>query len=177
MIIRIPERTQKSKKGLIQFANYISSSYPKIKTLLEIGSWTGVSAKIFAKYFEKVVCVDPWKATLEINTEYDMNQVFNIFMQRVKNYNNIIYYKMTSEEFFDKTIYGIDNKFDIIYIDGLHEYQFVKQDLMLWKNRCKIISGHDYWKGRFNGVIQAVDEIVGKPDKIFDDTSWFKVLK
>ena len=38
-----------------------------------------------------------------------------------------------------------------------------------------VIGGHDYVEP-WNGVIQAVDEIIGKPDMVHIDGSWIKYL-
>ena len=42
-----------------------------------------------------------------------------------------------------------------------------------------IIAGHDYInteRNPFIGVINAVDEMLGKPDQVFKDSSWIKFL-
>lgn len=51
---------------------------------------------------------------------------------------------------------------DIIFIDGNHAYEYVKQDLDLWYPKCKaVLCGHDYvYSGRHIGVKKAVDEFV-----------------
>lgn len=52
--------------------------------------------------------------------------------------------------------------FDFVYIDAVHSYEAVKQDIAAWLPKVKIggvLSGHDYFKV-FPGVIQAVDEFV-----------------
>jgi hypothetical protein len=144
-------------------------------TILEIGSWTGVSAEIFAQHFKWVYCVDPWESTKGISTKYNMKQVEKIFHKRMSKYNNYIIHKMTSKEYKNcvgKAIY------DIIYIDGLHTYEAVKEDIELWKDKATLyLTGHDYWPGKFPGVIKAVNETFGKPDKVFPDTSWLIDLK
>ena len=38
-----------------------------------------------------------------------------------------------------------------------------------------VIGGHDYVEP-WTGVIQAVDEIIGKPDMVYIDGSWIKYL-
>jgi hypothetical protein len=58
-----------------------------------------------------------------------------------------------------------DNYFDWIYIDGNHQYEFVKQDLDLYLPKVKphgLIAGDDYgipgwWQ---DGVTKAVDEVI-----------------
>lgn len=167
---KIPERLPHSIKGLNDMLDFLGDV--KDKTMLEIGSWTGLSSVEFSKRFKHVCCVDPWQATEGINTEYDMSEVEKIFDKRKKK--NVAKIKHTSSE--ASEILG-DNKFDYIYIDGCHTYEAVKLDIENWKDKCKIaICGHDYWPGRFDGVIKAVDEAFGKPDKVFSDTSWVKYL-
>ena len=168
----IPERTIKFKEGLKDFCFYISKKVPHIEelTILEIGSWTGCSAEIFANKFRTVICVDPWIPTEEINTEHDMKEVERIFDNRVKKYNNVVKLKMTSEQAARKIGFV-----DIVYIDGIHSYEGCKKDLELWLPKTKLfIAGHDYWVNRFDGVIKAVNEMIGEPEKVFPDTSWIK---
>jgi SAM-dependent methyltransferase len=49
---------------------------------------------------------------------------------------------------------------DFIYIDGNHTFDFVMQDLIEWSKRVRpggIIAGHDYYRFRWAGVVDAVD--------------------
>ena len=62
------------------------------------------------------------------------------------------------------------NYFDLVYIDGDHRYEEVKQDIELWYDKIKyggILAGHDYVKRPKSwqyGVIKAVDEFVQKKE-------------
>lgn len=50
---------------------------------------------------------------------------------------------------------------DFIYIDGDHNYEFVKQDILSYYPKIKsdgILSGHDYSQN-WPGTVKAVDEI------------------
>lgn len=54
-----------------------------------------------------------------------------------------------------------DEYFDLIYIDGDHSFQGVKQDLEISMRKTKtngLICGHDYSKEKFPEVVSAVDE-------------------
>jgi hypothetical protein len=50
----------------------------------------------------------------------------------------------------------------------------------MWLPKIKqggIIAGHDYLEACFMGVVNAVNETFGKPDKTYKDTSWLKFLE
>lgn len=56
-----------------------------------------------------------------------------------------------------------DDSLDFVYIDGNHEYKFVKEDIEFWAPKVKrggIIAGDDYYMTRAGnlGVIQAANE-------------------
>jgi len=54
-------RDYSSTNGLISMINYIEKfRNTKEMRMIEIGSYTGESAVIFAKYFKEVISVDPF---------------------------------------------------------------------------------------------------------------------
>lgn len=57
-----------------------------------------------------------------------------------------------------------DESIDFCFIDGSHEYEDVKKDIIAWLPKIKkggILSGHDYDES-WEGVVKAVDELLGK---------------
>jgi len=59
----------------------------------------------------------------------------------------------------------INEKFRFIFIDGNHDYEFVKKDILLWQdclNEGGIMAFHDKEVG---GVSQAINELILKSDK------------
>jgi hypothetical protein len=71
-----------------------------------------------------------------------------------------------------------DSSIDVIFIDAGHSYESVKKDIEVWFVKMKpfsIMSGHDY-STSWPGVIKAVDEFFGKPDKV-ENNCWFKYIK
>lgn len=171
----IPRRNKQLLQGLLDFVNYVNSIQPtKDMIICEIGSWCGSSADIFAKHFKKVICIDPFKQDKEITSKYNMMDVEKEFDKVKAKYNNIVKIRHYSYD----AVRIFDNKcFDIVYIDGEHSYNAVKQDIQLYLPKCKyFISGHDYWLKKFPGVVKAVNECLGKPDKIFKDSSWIKII-
>jgi hypothetical protein len=173
---KVPERLNSSISGLKNMIAYLESKYDiKNMTIVEIGSWTGISAVEFAKKFKEVICIDPWSPTVGINTMFDMSEVEKIFDNRVKGLDNVKKIKGKSVDIAKRYIRnGI--KFNFIYVDGAHDYTNVKMDIEAWRdNIMTCICGHDYYN-KFPGVIKAVNETLGKPDKTFKDTSWIKEI-
>jgi hypothetical protein len=75
----------------------------------------------------------------------------------------------------------VGKEFDFVYIDGLHTYDGVKTDIQNYLPLVKkggVIGGHDYTLQHKHliGVYDAVNEMFGKPDKVFGDNSWIKYV-
>jgi hypothetical protein len=79
-----------------------------------------------------------------------------------------------------------DNYFDWIYIDGNHQYEFVKQDLEMYFPKVKsggLVAGDDYARDPNNwtkdGVTRAVDEAInrGLYQKILTEDHQFLLRK
>lgn len=69
-----------------------------------------------------------------------------------------------------------ENTIDFCFIDGNHDYDSVKSDILNWLPKIKkggIIAGHDFIKN-FGGVVQAVEEVFSEFEII--GTSWLKRL-
>ena len=94
---------------------------------LEIGSFEGISAYFIYTFLKNknIHCVDTWQGSDEHGKDTNFKDVEFKFDNNLKNIENLIKYKSTSDSFFDKN----QNSFDIIYIDGLHRYHQVKKDL------------------------------------------------
>lgn len=162
----------------------------------EIGSYEGESAEIFAQEFPfaTIICIDPWKSgydDLDDTSHHDFNKVYYNFKERVSYLNNVIDFTGDYKTFIHSTniLNGISKRFPkMVYIDGLHSYEGVKSDIELSLKVLKpgcIISGHDYYTDpeilkihkHVVGVKQAVDEMLGQPDKTYKDGSWCKIIK
>lgn len=175
-------RSQKYTDGLINLINDLNLNYD-IQNMVEIGSYQGESTVIFAQNFKnlnKLFAVDPWMngyAPGDVCSDtYPMNMVESNFDIRISEHPIIIKKKMKSSDFIKEVD---DYSMDFVYIDGDHSYNSCKQDILMWLPKIKkngIIAGHDYLSSCFLGVVTAVDEIFGSPDKIYEDTSWIKKL-
>ena len=153
-------------------SKYLNSSNSLI---LEIGVHRGDFSKELLKNFnpKKLVLVDPWLAFDEVEYENSFygnkykdgqkiqnefyKEVMKIFESEILN-NKVEIIRDISENFFNKN----KSKFDLIYIDGNHLYDFVRSDIsnsLECLSEDGIIVLDDYrlkgwWK---DGVTKAVD--------------------
>ena len=167
-------RDQTGQEGLQDLINNI----PNKGTMIEIGTFTGESTVIFGDHFEKVIGIDPMLQDYDPQdptSKFNFNEVLEMFNERTKSYDNISLIQKTSDDALGKLT---GRTFDFIYIDGIHQYENVKQDIINYLPMVKkggVIGGHDYGPS-WPGVKQAVDEMFGQPDKVFQDTSWIKFI-
>jgi hypothetical protein len=163
--------------GLIDLCDYIPDT--ESKTMVEIGSFQGESAEVFCQYFKHVHCVDTWNiehlqgyidhAELKQNPEDVFDKII------IDRFTNVTKTKTTSKEASDSFD---ENSIDMVYIDGDHSYDAVKEDILLWSPKVKVgghITGHDYHEG--GAVQKALNETLGIPDIKFQDYSWVIIKK
>ena len=132
-------------------------SYNKPITYLEIGTFYGANllsvADSYASHPDSILhCIDPWE-DYEQYQEYKGQQdtIYNTFLQNIQESSkkdNIIIHRGYSQQLlptFD------DEMFDIIYIDGNHEPEYVLEDAVLSFRKLKkggIMIFDDYgWGG------------------------------
>jgi len=158
-------------KGLNECCEYLSGNF-NIKSMVEVGCYTGESTVVFANCFKEatIYAVDIWRKKL--------SNVEELFDARVRWHTNIEKIKqpsvMASKRFEDSSL-------DFVYIDGNHSYSSVRQDILKWLPKIKkdgVIGGHDF---HYEGVAGAVQANLGPPVQVFQDTSWVipcaKILK
>lgn len=137
---------------------------------VEIGVWRGYhAAEMLMKLnISKLYLIDPYKKYKEYTQKELVNKI-----NEAK-----ICVKKTLKDFQDKIIpiykmseiaaKEVSELLDFVYIDGNHEYEFVKKDIESWYPKIKtngLIGGHDYIND-FPGVIKAVDEFCFQNKKI-----------
>lgn len=152
------------------------------KTMIEIGSFIGESTIIFARHFKHVIAVDPFLPNYDPNdptSNFNFDDVFNEFKNRIEEKKDkVTIHRLMSND----AIKELDSEtYDFIYIDGLHTYDGVKNDIINYLPLVKpggVIGGHDYGTKHPHllGVTDAVNEMLGEPDKVFEDNSWIKRL-
>lgn len=171
----VPLNPNNSVAGLFDMID--DTVKPNFK-VVEIGSFSGVSSELFAKFAEWVYCVDIWNSDpnyFEIDGA-KIDQALIHFNEMAKDYPNIIQKKMGSltavNQFEDESV-------DLVYIDGRHDYDSVIADIKAWLPKVKkggYVTGHDI---DLDGdrVLKAVTEAFGSDYKTYADTSWSHLKK
>ncbi len=175
-VLKSYRRPEHGKVGLIEMCQDIKEHIKNEEIIIvEIGSYMGESAEIFAQQFPKakIYCVDPFVNgydNLDIASRANFEDIEHQFDLRAKLYPNIIKIKDFSKNVFIKT--------DVVYIDGCHKYECILEDIEHWLPQTSaIVSGHDYYdNGAWSGVKKAVDEAIKCPDKLYSDGSWLKKI-
>ena len=108
-------------------------------TGIEIGSYRGESTEIFLKSnaFKKLYCIDPWLPGYDIKDAASSKEIVlaeKEFDERFKNNNIVVKIKQQSSDAFNLFK---NESIDFIYIDGNHQYEFVKNDLINYFNKIK----------------------------------------
>ena len=167
------------------------------KNKYKTGAEIGVREGLYSKYIlenstvEKLVLVDPWTLNKELGYP---EKSWKIFLENISDHQNRI--EIVKNVSIDAAKEYLDGSFDFVYIDALHDYDSVKQDINLWYPKVKsggILSGHDYEKTICPGVVKAVDEFIldnryelhladsKSPDTIIEhdgfSKSWFIIKK
>lgn len=98
--------------------------------ILEIGNFEGLSSCFFSDNYlnhsnSKLYCVDPYYKIIGKCVDENTEKLFIKNIKMSKNYNKIVKKKMTSDEFFSNN----SIIFDIIYVDGCHEPDYLKRDI------------------------------------------------
>jgi hypothetical protein len=110
---------------------------------LEIGSWRGESLAVVVKDCEKCTSVSLGEADIrKLGLGDRFIKMQNFFSKDLK---NVLYIEANSLKF---DFSSLNQKYDLIFVDGDHSYEGVKSDTQkvfsLLKNEQSIIVWHDY---------------------------------
>lgn len=163
--------------------------------MIEIGCYMGESTALFAMsgMFKEIHAIDPHDGDEEFNFwhAHGWDKIAEEFKINTRLWDYITHHKDYSYNIADKFE---EDEYDMLYIDGAHDYQSVYDDIEAYLPKIKrggLICGHDYmypsldkdtmhvdWKeSPHPGVKQAVNELLGEPDYKFSDSSWMIIKK
>ena len=148
-------------------AEFLVSKSASSKLIIEVGSWKGGTSSILCDHMPsdgRLHCVDCWiTETAQVCEQiFRINNYFNVESGRL-----IIHHK-TSDEAFSEDFSELGPVCDLVFIDGLHTYRQVYQDIYNYKTLVRpggILCGDDYYPngGRYVGIAKAVSQLVPNP--------------
>ena len=155
---------------------FLYNSAKSVENVVELGSWKGKSAHaLCSSGCKSVTAIDTWMGSEfepQSHAEMRSGSIFETFKENLKEFKNL---KIIQDDINNVVKTIPDKSIDMVFIDAGHSYNEVKNDILKWMPKTKmILCGHDYGV-EWTGVKQAVDEIFGAPDNLFD-TIWVKNL-
>jgi len=170
----------------------------KCYKILEIGSWAGNSALVWASSIKKfnkgnglLICVDPWQPYLNLNTKTKSSevvfrmekalkkqQIFNLFIHNISSLQHediVRVFRGYSDEVLPMFR---DNHFNLIFVDGSHSYSQVIKDLKGCERllcRGGVVCGDDLELQKHEIDVENARKNKDKDDCILDEKSnaWF----
>ena len=142
--------------------------YAKDRKCIEIGSYKGRSTNYIVRTAKHVHCVDTFKADGGGQHQHNDFQTLQDFFNNTHH----VKHKITPVigNSVDYASEFSDDEYEMLFIDGMHDYESCKNDLLAYWPKLKIgatICFHDYQKD-WPGVIKVVDEYFGGPEKLHD---------
>ena len=126
--------------------------FPSGSKFVEIGSWKGKSSAFMCVEIANsgkqidFFCIDTFEGSVEHQNNPELPYLYNIFKNNMKPLEG--YYedmRMPSMEAVQK----FENEsLDFVFIDGSHEYEDIKDDIISWLPKVKrggVLAGHDYY--------------------------------
>jgi len=131
----------------------------------EIGVKSGRHARLMLENLDikKLYLIDPWdffpeRFVLEGRARKGQ---FHFCAKQLSPWNEKIkYYTEFSEDAYK---HFKNESLDFVYIDGNHDYEFIKRDIELYWSKLKVgglMAGHDFME-KWQGVIDAVNDSFG----------------
>lgn len=157
--------------------------------VIEIGVWRGtLSRELLKRPRLQLVMVDAWNSATARDTWIESGSKMADYPQAVYDEAFIRVQRMAYDYRGRARVvrcpspeakWLVRGTADIVFIDGDHSYEAVKEDIAAWLNRVRpggYIGGHD-WGERFPGVRQAVRGAFDVADiELGDDKTWFVKL-
>lgn len=140
-----------------------------VKSVVEVGSFMGLSAVWFAQRVDSVTCVDLWFEPANHETENNLvgtlrrwdlpNDFFPLFRDNVMR--SGLWHKIHPVRGNSHFVHGEVPFVDLAYIDGDHSYEGCKRDVEIYREKARrVICGDDYVVREGFGVIEAVSELL-----------------
>jgi len=183
-----------SKIRLKQWRDYVAKIVHdnKFKKCAEIGVFRGATSRRIWKLdcVKEMYCIDPWsrkandiiykgvshleKFKGKIMVDSSQEELTKILLGLLCEAPPKVYFiRKTSREAASEFE---DGELDFVFIDAIHFYEYVKEDIELWLPKIRtggIIAGDDYGLEKFNEIDGGVKRAV---DEAFGDRVWWPMM-
>lgn len=130
------------------------------RVVLELGAFKGRSTVALAETAALVVSVDRHHGI------YGDEDTFPDYLNNIREYGNVVSVIATFEQFVPYL-----RNIGMVYIDGDHDYESVKRDIVLVSTlEPDVVAFHDW---DFPEVAQAGSEAFGTPDGVVGSVAWY----
>lgn len=156
-----------------------------IQSVVEIGSFLGLSAIWFARYpqIKSVTCVDLWFESANYDSQNNLfgtlnrwelpRDFFHLFRTNVMR--SGYWHKIHPVRGNSHYVSGEVPFADLVYVDGDHSQEGCSKDILTYREKARsIICGDDYSDREGFGVIQAVSELL--PNHRHHGPFWWSIL-
>jgi hypothetical protein len=168
-----PQDMSAHAASLVQLALLIRPKRRQKQNIAEIGVWQGITSRWLANCLPDATLhlVDPFKAGQPGESWHDKGDKFGKCEQEQHDCHFELV-QMLAEQFKPRIhVHRMgreaaelfpDGFFDVLFIDGAHDYDNVRADIITWHKKVRVggyLSGHDYHTGgNYFGCIQAIEE-------------------
>jgi len=154
---------------------WLAEQASRCQSIVEIGSYAGRSTRALADncpgrvYAVDIWSIGPWAKDIDWMTEEkaDQYEKFRANMAPHIADGKIVPLRRSSLNV--AQIFAANGSFDMVFIDGAHDYESVRKDILAWGSMTKLLCGHDY---DHPGVKQAVTELVPDHTVVEGTTIW-----
>ena len=146
---------------------WLATQAAKHKIIVEIGSFKGRSTRALADNTDGlVVAIDDFWGPREIELP-NRHTIYETFLANTADLSNIAVIKANHRDLPNPEFVP-----DMVFLDGAHEYDAVKEDILFWLPRTAgLLAGHDF--GWCPGVDQAVRELLPNFQVAPGTSIWF----
>lgn len=160
-----PIPSMRGEAGALTGLHDLCQSIKNRRLMVEVGTFAGESASLFAEYFDHIICVDPYLGGYYHGSV--MQEAKKELLGRIEGARNISFLHMPSLQA-ARVLRAAT--IDFVYIDGDHTFQSVSADINAWSHLTEVLGGHDF---NIPDVRKAVLQIADESNvRTFVDTSW-----
>ncbi len=133
---------------------------------LEVGSWTGGSARVLAPQFDRLYCVDHFLGNVEdrlgtLALHYGPRRIFEAFCSNMGDNLFRRVFPCVGQSHTWAKVWPATLPLDFVFIDASHGYDDVKADVLGWRPHLReggLLVLHD--AGVFEGVDRVLEELL-----------------